>query len=82
MGTKANPSAFCGYARAGDNEPIFTLRGSDSSAPLLIEQWASIRLEAIDLGKLPRSEAAKVQDARDVAAAMRAWREVNEGTAG
>ena len=53
--------------RLADGEPYFVLRAQDQLAPELIEAWA---VEA-ELNECP---AAKVADARAIAAAMRHWR--------
>ena len=43
MGTKSKPGEFDCYAKAGDNEPIFTLRAKDPVAPETIEHWLAAR---------------------------------------
>ena len=53
--------------RAEPDEPIFVLRSTDEIAPILVEIWASLRA-------LRPDARGKVQDARDVAAAMRSWK--------
>lgn len=43
MGTKSNPGEYECYAKAGPDEPIFTLRAKDVSAPYLVEIWVAVR---------------------------------------
>jgi len=43
MGTKNNPGNYDCYAKADPDEPIFTLRGKDVSAPYLVRMWAAVR---------------------------------------
>ncbi len=45
MGTKNNPGKFDCYAKAGPDEPLFILRGTDAAAPLIVRLWAAIREE-------------------------------------
>lgn len=52
-----------------DDEPVFTLRASDPLGPTLVEAWADL---AVQLG-VPVSQ---IQDARALAAQMRAWQNV------
>ena len=42
MGTKKNPGAIDCYGAADPDEPIFTLRATDSSAPILVVMWAEM----------------------------------------
>lgn len=53
-------------ARLGDNEPVFTLRARDITAPNTIRRWASA---AAELGAPPE----KVGDALRLAAYMETW---------
>ena len=66
MGTKTHPGQFDCYSRAEPDEPIFTLRGKDPSAPLLIELWAELRAAS---GEDP----AVIQEAHDCAGACYEW---------
>lgn len=43
MGTKSNPGPFDCYAKAADDEPLFTLRAKDPSAPYLVLLWKACR---------------------------------------
>lgn len=70
MATKNNPGRFDCYTNADPDEPMFVLLGRDINAPNLVEEWADIREGR---GEDP----AKVQEARDCATAMRAWRKTN-----
>lgn len=81
MGTKNDPGITNCYAKAELDEPIFTLLGRDPAAPAAIERWADIRKRMIWSGKKPRSDMAMVQEAEDVAIAMRAWRKANRDDA-
>lgn len=70
MGTKNKPGAFDCYANAEPDEPMFVLLARDEGAPVLVEEWAHKRA-------LMGEDPVKVQEARDCAAAMRAWRASN-----
>lgn len=70
MSTKNQPSALDGYLRADPEEPYFCLLARDVVAPSLILQWA-------DLREKHGEEASIVAEAREVAAAMRTWRDHN-----
>lgn len=63
-----------------DGEPMFTLLGRDIHAPGLVRAWADEREDAIARSLAPESDRAKVQDARDIARAMEAWRKANADT--
>lgn len=41
MGTKQNPGEFDCHGAAADDEPIFTLRATDPTAPFLVRLWAA-----------------------------------------
>jgi hypothetical protein len=43
MSNKSDPSAFDAYAKAEEDEPVFTLLARDPVAPALIEAWAYLR---------------------------------------
>lgn len=43
MGTKNNPGLHDCYAKAAPDEPIFTLRAKDPSAPYLVMMWEASR---------------------------------------
>ena len=43
MSNKSDPSQFDAYAKAEDDEPVFTLLARDPVAPPLIEAWAYLR---------------------------------------
>ena len=68
MGTKNNPGDFDCYSNAEPDEPMFILLGRDRMAPSLVSLWADVREEHGE-------DAAKVQEARQCADAMRAWLE-------
>ena len=52
--------------KAADDEPVFILRGQDMLAPDLVELWA-------EMAEGHRCDPAKVAEARELAAKMRAW---------
>lgn len=66
MGTKRNPAKYDCYANADPNEPMFILLGRDPLAPGLVEDWALRR-------EVSGEDPAKVQEAYNCAAAMKAW---------
>lgn len=68
MGSKNNPGAYDGYAKALPDEPLFVLMGRDPDAPMLVRLWASIRARS---GEVPE----KVAEALQCANAMDDWRE-------
>ena len=43
MGTKNDPSKYDCYAKLNPDEPYFTLRAKDPSAPYLIRIWEKLR---------------------------------------
>lgn len=67
MGTKNNPGKFDCYANAAPDEPMFILLARDPLAPILVEQWAALREHSA-------GNPSKVAEARQCAAAMRAYR--------
>lgn len=67
MGTKNAPGIYDCHAKAEPDEPMFILLARDAGAPALVEAWAIAR-------ELRGEDPAKVQEARDCADAMRAWR--------
>lgn len=74
MGTKNNPAAFDCYGNAEPDEPMFILLARDVTAPEIVEQWAIRRMNLISEGLKPESGRAMVDEARECADAMRAWR--------
>jgi hypothetical protein len=79
MGTKSNPGQFDCYHNALPNEPMFVLLARDVAAPQTVLQWADTRERAIERREKPESDQTIVAEARECAAAMRKWREENEG---
>lgn len=77
MGTKNKPAAFDCYGNAEPDEPMFILLARDVTAPDVVEEWACRREDAIQLGEKPESDRAMVDEARECASAMRAWRQKN-----
>lgn len=92
MATKAQPGPYDCYAKAADDEPIFTLRAKDPIAPYLVEIWVASRKGRWDecvaiLGRAVADAAVqarvssdnydKLQEADAVADSMRAWFKLN-----
>ena len=72
MGTKNNPGPFDHLAQAEPDEPIFTLRGCDPMAPMLVRMWAAQRWQE-------HADPEMVADARAVADAMTLWHKQHAG---
>lgn len=68
MGTKSNPGTYDCYAKAQEDEPLFTLLGRDELAPILVRTWAACR-------KAKEGLTEKVQEAYTCAEAMEQWRQ-------
>lgn len=66
MGTKQNPGNFDCYGKAADDEPIFTLRAKDPSAPNVIRWWVALN------ATLQSKE--KIEEALRCADAMEEWK--------
>lgn len=79
MNTKRSPSPHDGYAAAGLDEPILTLRAADPAAPVVIRQWAYQQRALILAGKVPPETEDQVADAIRTAEAMEAWRRQHRG---
>lgn len=83
MGTKNNPGVFDCYDHAEPDEPYFTLLARDSTAPEIVEAWATAREaklhEAIDrvTGREMLDEMEQIAEARRCADQMRDWRREN-----
>jgi hypothetical protein len=67
MGTKNNPGEFDCYAKLEPDEPYFLVKSTDPLAPVIVELWAL-------LAELHSGGGRKVEEARQCAHAMRAWR--------
>lgn len=74
MGTKRNPGQYDAYAKAGEDEPIFTLRAKDPLAPQIIRRWANLVEAEIAEETRPPFDIAKVAEARKTADDMELWR--------
>jgi hypothetical protein len=79
VGSKLNPGVYDCYARARQDEPMFTLLARDASAPGMVRQWAYERQREITRGDRPISDAAMVAEARKCADEMEEWRQRNDG---
>lgn len=76
MSTKHDDSCL---AKAGDDEPIFVLRAQDELAPDIVDEWAT-RVNMCYAMAPPSVRASielKIQEARDLADAMRAWQKAH-----
>lgn len=74
MGTKNDPGRFDCHGNAAPDEPIFTLRGKDRHAAMLVRLWAQLRAA--------EGEPEDVcQEAMRCADAMDNWREQHDGKA-
>lgn len=62
-----------------EGEPSFTLLARDPGFSTAVENWARLRSEAIRCGDRPASDEAKVQNAKEIAAAGAEWRRRNPG---
>jgi len=89
MGTKANPGPYDCYAKAADDEPIFTLRANDPVAEFFVAAWVAIYAGDVggavkmmvdaseqhkEQGKLLDRLSPKSVEAQQVSMAMRTWR--------
>ena len=72
MGTKNNPGQFDCYANAEPDEPIFVLRASDPTAPLVLTFWRAMKLEMRERGQSNISDD-KLDEARRCSLAMEVW---------
>jgi hypothetical protein len=79
MGSKNDPGQFDCYANALPDEPMFVLLARDPLGPEIVEQWAIRRVNLIADGLKPHSDWAMVDEARECAEMMRAWRMMNDG---
>lgn len=70
MGTKADPAPNDCYAKAADDEPIFTLRAKDPAAPETIRAWVMIR---VTNGQNEHDDE-KITEALVCAEAMERWK--------
>jgi hypothetical protein len=81
MGTKTEPGKYDCLSRAEDDEPFFVLLARDPSAPSLIADWVRQRQHQMRVGLVPNNddERAKIEEARQLAKAMLAWRAEHRG---
>lgn len=77
MATKNVPARFDCYAHAKPDEPMFILLARDPSAPTLVRSWSGQREMDIEGGTRPESDRAMVEEARQCARDMEAWRAAN-----
>ena len=88
MGTRNNPGRYDCYAKAEDDEPLFTLLGRDPQGGNLVDMWGLLRAKdergarrlfekmlecAFATGPKP-GDAMKIVEANHVAADMRDFR--------
>lgn len=80
MGTKNNPGEYDCHAAAAPDEPIFTLKATDSVAPDTVRDWARRYINKhLVAGTVTDRVRAKHREALDCAPAMEAWRIANQG---
>jgi hypothetical protein len=79
MSTKLQELRDGCFARAMDDEPMLVLLARDVSAPKLARDWADQREADIHAGRKPASDMVQVQEVRELADRMEAWREANDG---
>ena len=77
MGTKNNPGNFDCYGNAEVDEPMFVLLARDPASPALVRDWADRREFMIHNKQKPESDRPMVEEARQCADAMEAWRKEN-----
>ena len=75
MGTKNNPGNYDCHEKAGDDEPIFTLRAKDPLAADLVADWATRSENG------GHHEPEKIAEAVACAKSMREWYRRNVGNA-
>lgn len=93
MATKDNPGKYDCYSKAAPDEPLFTLRGKDPSAPYFVQMWTASRMgnkEAVHnmvemmfhdndvLARVSTDEHDKLKEAKAVAGEMLVWRKRKE----
>lgn len=78
MGTKLQELRGGCFSRAMDDEPMFVLLARDESTVPLVLAWAQNRELEVRKGRRPASDMAQVQEARDTARRMEAWRASND----
>lgn len=67
------------FAKALPDEPMFVLLARDRQAPDLVWQWAQTRLDQLRDGLRSMDDLPQVMEAFACAAAMKKWREANDG---
>lgn len=72
MGTKNNPGRWDCYANADPDEPLFVLRGQDSTASLVVTLWRAMKMEMKEQGTSQISEE-KLEEARECSLALEKW---------
>ena len=76
MGTKNNPGDYDCYAKAAEDEPIFTLRANDEFAPILVRLW--VEFHQAKYGHFCNHEDhQKEMEALDIANEMQAWKRLS-----
>lgn len=88
MGTRNNPGKYDCYAKAEDDEPVFTLLGRDPQGGNFVDLWAALRakderfarrifekmLECAAQTMMKQGDTDKIVEAHHVADAMRMFR--------
>ena len=62
------------FVAAMPDEPMFVLLARDFTAPFLVEGWAQLRRVMIQIALAPEADNDKVDEAEQLAHAMREWR--------
>ena len=80
MSTKNNPGPFNCYKAAAPDEPIFTLKASDITAPLVINFWANLYRERKEYaGEFNERAKQKHAEALICAEEMTTWFNAHKG---
>jgi hypothetical protein len=82
MATKNNPGNYDCYQKADPDEPLFTLRAKDATAPMVVMFWVWLRLndwieEHGEGTPMPVDYEAKINEALSCSRAMKEWRAEN-----
>ena len=79
LAAKERHDVVKGASNALPDEPMFVLLARDLTAPELVRDWAEMREVEVEDGIRPAEDRAVVEEARQLAAAMEAWRVANDG---
>ena len=79
MWTRVNPGPHSGYKRSLPHEPMFVLLARDLDAHHTVDSWVWRRQRAVREGYRPATDQVLVTEAKQIAHAMRVWRNENFG---